>query len=119
MSIEKALERIADAFERIANVAESMDNEATTAPEKTTPPAGKKGASKKGGKKKEEDTPPAADGATEDELRSVFQEYVGRKGSEEGTAKLKELIEGYGASKIGDLKEKDYDAIIKKVKSWK
>ena len=110
MSIENSLERIAVALEIIAGQSQ-MDPEQ---PELRVdaPPAAKK-ATKKAAKKTT-----SAVNATEDELRQCFQEYVGKKGNEEGTTKLKELIGGYGATKIGEVKPKDFDAIIEEVKSW-
>jgi len=109
MSIEKDIERIANALEILAKIAEG----ATTEPSNVIPA---KKSTKKG--KKDEEQPPAGDQPNEDQLRLIFQEYVGKKGNEEGTAKLKELIGGYGAAKIGEVKPKDYAAIIKEVKSW-
>jgi hypothetical protein len=123
MSIEKSLERIADALELFVSgiptatmtvqdcsvtTGSVMDEVAVDAP----PPAKKKAAKKKAAKK---DLPPA----TEDELRLCFQEYVGKKGNEEGTAQLKELIAEYGAANIGAIKPENYAEIIAKVKSWK
>jgi len=116
MSIEKSLERIADGIEVIIQRLNENSGEDTPQPasEKRTT---KKKASKKTNEPVGDNPPPG--GATEDELRLVFQEYVGKKGSEEGTAKLKELIEGFGASKIGEVKPENYAEIIEEVKSWK
>ena len=115
MSIEKSLERIADALELYVSgvqTAPSPDSQPDT-----PPPAAKKTTKKKATTKPAAE--PAGDKRTEDELRQVFQEFVGRKGSEEGTAALKELISGYGAANIGAIKPEDYAAIIKEVTAWK
>ncbi len=113
MSIEKSLERIADAIEKIADV--------TVVPPSSGGPSevvAKKTTKKKAAKKDDPAAQPAGDQPTEDDLRAVFQEYVGKKGNEEGTAALKELITRYGASKIGEVKPEDYAAIIEEVKKW-
>ena len=127
MSIEKSLERIADALEKFVPTVTvtGMDPSVTTGDVTVEQPAPKKKApKKKAAKKKEEPAPVEGDYIpenphTEDELRKVFQDFVGRKGSEEGTAMLKELIQEYGAEKIGDIKSEDYGDIINTVKGWK
>jgi len=112
MSIEKSLERIADALEIIAG----GRNEKTAEPSENTPPADKKTTKKKTAAKK---TTAAGKSYSEDDLRLCFQEYVGRKGNEEGTANLKALIGKHGAAKIGEVKPEDYGIIIEEVKTWK
>lgn len=125
MSIEQQLERIADALEVIIERA-SQDVVTETDPDPKPvkeEKAKKKTATKKAAKKQADDLideeEVEADAYSEDDLRSCFQEFVGRKGNEEGTSMLKQLISKYGATKIGEIKSKDYAAIIKEVQSWK
>jgi len=119
MSIEQSLERIAAALEVIADSGVSGGIQQDTPDPLAKPAPAAKKATKKTAAKKAEATAPAGDEPSEDDLRLCFQEYVGKKGNEEGTAKLKELIGGYGATKIGEVKPKDYAEIIQEVKSWK
>lgn len=115
MSLEQEVGRIATALERIATAAEGNE---TPSPDPAAEAPAKKTAKKTTKKKEAPAAQPAGDQPTEDDLRAVFQEYVGKKGNEEGTAALKELITRYGAAKIGEVKPEDYAAIIEEVKKW-
>ncbi len=116
MSIEKSLERIADAIELYVSGVKTVAVDPTQpGKDQTVTPAGKKPpAKKKAAKKKTASTKEY----TEDDLRVCFQEYVGRKGNEEGTSDLKDLIKKYGAAKIGDIKPENFAEIIEEVQSW-
>ena len=120
MSLEQEVGRIATALERIATAAEGNEtpspDPASGGPSEVVP--AKKTTKKKTAKKTSTPAASAADQPTEDDLRAIFQEYVGKKGNEEGTAALKELITRYGAAKIGEVKPEDYAAIIEEVKKW-
>jgi outer membrane biosynthesis protein TonB len=104
MSIEKSLERIADALEVITKrpVTEAPVDDKPAAKEKKKPAAKE---TKKPAEKKE-----SSDGPTKDDVREALKGYQKR----ESPTAARELLQthGNGAASITALDEDDYQAII-------